>query len=106
MVADDDTIANYGTSETRMLCGAYASLIVSNALFPEATEAHAALIDQLGLNSSFLTIDSDVADCDVADTACLQDVAQANAFYPEIMASIIAKLHSICCRQCMHSAGV
>ena len=74
-----------------MLCGAYASLIVSNFLFPESTETHVALLDSLRLDSSFLTMNSDVADCDIDDTVCLQDVAAANGFYPEIMASIIAK---------------
>merc|ERR1719420_2264984 len=74
-----------------MMCGAYASLIVSNSLFPEATADHAALIDSLGLNSSFLTMNKDVADCDIDDTACLQDVATLHGFYPEIMASIVAK---------------
>jgi len=91
VVADDETIANYGTTETRMMCGAYASLMVSNSLFPEATGDHAALIDSLGLNSSFLTMNKDVADCDIDDTVCLQDVATLHGFYPEIMASIVAK---------------
>ena len=65
--------------------------MVSNSLFPEGSEAAATLIDALGLDPSFLTMNSDVADCDIDDTVCLQDVAITNGFYPEIMASIIAK---------------
>merc|ERR1712212_67375 len=74
-----------------MLCGAYASLMIANSLFPEGADAAATLIDSMGLDSSFLTMNSDVADCDIEDSVCLADVASSNGFYPEIMASIIAK---------------
>ena len=91
VVADNDSIAQYGTSETRMLCSAYASLMVANTLFPEGSTATADLLDSLSLNSSFLSMNSDVANCSLNDSVCLQEVAESHHFYPEIMASIIAK---------------
>jgi len=43
------------------------------------------------LDSSALTMNVDVANCDLDNTQCLQDVAEANGYVPEVMASIVAK---------------
>jgi len=88
---DDATLANFGTSETRMMCGTYAAMLVANHCFPEGAESAVALIDSLALDASALTMNVDVDSCDIDDTQCLQDVAYANGYVPEVMASIVAK---------------
>eukprot|EP01084_Bolivina_argentea_P250594 419938_1 len=90
--ADSTTITTYGSSQTRMLCGAYAVAIVSSniELMPETTDAMISLLNAFGLTDATNTIDTNVAACGVTDSECLQDVAAENNYEPNIMASIVA----------------
>ena len=75
-VASDYIIDEYGNSETRMLCTAYAYLIIANDRFaPRDAAANAVFTESWGLNTSLATLNQDVAKCDFDDGYCLKDVA-------------------------------
>jgi len=87
-----DIVNNYSNSETYLLCGAYAVTIYFDyVLNSKTTPALVDVFDQFGLNSSIAgKMDDDVLNCGIDDIDCLQDVAEANGFIPEIMGSIVA----------------
>eukprot|EP01084_Bolivina_argentea_P154012 268498_1 len=81
----------FGTSETRAMCIMYmVSITFSNYLAPINSEPYAQLLSNYGLNPNINTIHSEISSCNIDDTQCLQYVADAHGFVPEIIASIIS----------------